>query len=334
MKALVYKDQNRLEVEEAPTPVPQAGQLLIRSELSGICGSDISMVKYGMATPGSILGHELVGEIAEAGTGVEGWNVHDRVLVKTRRICEKCAYCRMGQPHLCDEKAGEMGGGYAEYMVATPQMLMRLPDDLESEDAVLWNPLANSLHAWKLARSGRNGIVMILGAGPIGLFVIRAAKRAGASSVVVSDPSPRRRDMAMAFGADATLDPTSSDVLSELKKHSEIGPDIVFDCAGKESTLQEATTYVKRGGQVVLFGIFMQPVTVIPLFWILKEIDIQTGFGYVDSDIVDAIEMLRTDTVSARRMVTSTIPVKDAPAMFQRLQQADEEIKVVISFRE
>jgi 2-desacetyl-2-hydroxyethyl bacteriochlorophyllide A dehydrogenase len=332
MQALIYKDVNTLEMEEVPTPKVEAGQLLIKAELSGICGSDVSMVKHGMAEPGSILGHELIGSIADLGPGVSGWNAGDKVLVKTRRICGKCAYCKMDKPHLCDEKAGEMGGGYADYMLATPDMLMRLPDGLSPERAVLWNPLANGIHAWKLARFKKGDIVLIMGVGPIGLCVLRCAKLAGASMVIVSDPSAARRKMARLFGADEALNPTTCDVLAELRKHSEIGPDVVFECAGKEDTMQDATTYVKRGGQVVLFGIFMQPVTVIPMLWILKEIDVQAGFGYVDSDIVDALEMFGKDPFALEQMTTSTVPLDRAPEMFQKLQKAEDEIKVVISF--
>ena len=334
MKALIYKDTNILAIEEVPTPDIGPGKLLVRSELSGICGSDVSMVKHGMAEPGSILGHELVGSVAEIGPGVEGWRKGDKVLVKTRKRCGQCAYCKMDQPHLCDRKASELGGGYTEFVPATADMLVRIPEGISPERAVLWNPLANAVHAWKLARFKQGDIVLILGAGPIGLFVLRAAKIAGASKVIVSDPSEASRSMAMLFGADEALDPTACDLQSELKKHSEIGPDIVFECAGKENTLQEATTCVKRGGQVVLFGIFMQPVTVAPVFWILKEIDIQAGFGYVDSDIDDALRLLREDTVGLERMITSTITLEQAPAMFQKLQQAGEEIKVVISFKD
>ena len=307
MKALIYKDTNSLEIEDIPTPGIGAGQLLVRSELSGICGSDVSMVKHGMAEPGSILGHELVGSVAEVGPSVEDWSRGDTVLVKTRKKCGQCAYCRMDQPHLCDKKASELGGGYAEFVPATADMLMRIPEGISPERAVLWNPLANAIHAWKLARFRQGDIVFIMGAGAIGLLVLRAAKLAGASKVIVSDPSEASRKMATLFGADEALDPTACDVHAELKKHSDIGPDIVFECAGKENTMQEATTCVKRGGQVLLFGIFMQPITVAPVFWILKEIDIQAGFGYVDSDIVDALKMLGEDAVALEHMITSTI---------------------------
>ncbi|MBI4830388.1 MAG: zinc-binding dehydrogenase [Candidatus Lindowbacteria bacterium] len=225
-----------------------------------------------------------------------------------------------------------MGGGYAEYMLATSDMLMRLPDRLSPERAVLWNPLANAIHAWKLARFKRGDTVLIIGVGPIGLFVIRAAKLAGVSKVIVSDPSAARRQMAKLFGADHALDPAACDMLVGIQKISGIGPDIVFDCAGKEDTMQEAAIYVKRGGQVVLFGIFMQPVTVVPMLWILKEIDIQAGFGYIDADIVDAIEMLRNDSIVLEKMITNIIALEAAPAMIQKLQRADDEIKAVISF--
>ncbi|GAB4333191.1 MAG: (R,R)-butanediol dehydrogenase [Candidatus Abyssubacteria bacterium] len=332
MRALIYKDANRLEIEEISLPQCGPGTLLVRVELSGICGSDVSMVKYGMAQAGSILGHELIGSIAEIGPGVRGWKQGDKVLVKTRRICGHCAYCKMGKPHLCDEKSGELGGGYAEYMAVTPDTLMRLPDGLTPERAVLWNPLANALHAWKLGRFQKGDTAMILGAGPIGLFVLRAAKLAGAQRTIVSDPAAKRREMAKLFGADDALDPTRDDILSEIQVRSPLGSDLVFECAGKEETLQEAATYVKRGGQVVLFGIFMRPITVIPMLWILKEIDIQAGFGYVDADITDSLDMLLKDSAPLQRMITSIILLERASDTIQKLQHADEEIKAVISF--
>ncbi len=332
MKALIYKDVNELEIENVPTPVVAKGQVLVRIDLSGICGSDVSLVKHGMARPGDILGHEPIGTVAEIGPGVEDWKKGDKVLIKTRRVCGRCAYCRMGHTHLCEEMGGEIGGGFAEYMLTDTHMLVRLPDGLAPERAVLWNPLANAIHAWKLARFTQGDIVFIMGAGPIGLFVLRAARLAGASKVIVSDPAQIRREIAERFGADEALNPTACDVLAELKRHSAIGPDIVFECAGKEDTLQEAATYVKRRGQIILFGLFMQPVTVIPMLWILKEISVQAGFGYVDSDIMDTLDMFSKDAVETEEMITSTISLEEAPDMLRKLQRAEEEIKAVISF--
>jgi 2-desacetyl-2-hydroxyethyl bacteriochlorophyllide A dehydrogenase len=321
-----------LEVEEVPVPRVKSGHMLVRTDLSGICGTDVSMIKHDMAQPDTILGHEPIGTIAEVGPGVSGWTVGERVIVETRPSCGRCAYCSAGMTHLCERMSGELGGGFAEYMVAADNLLKRFPESVPPERAVLWNPLANATHAWKLARFRKGCVVLIMGVGPIGLFVLRAAKRAGAGAVVVSDPAASRRAMAMRFGADEALDPMTCDVGAEMRKHAETGPDIVFECAGKEETLQEAATCVKRGGQIVLFGISMKPVTIIPMLWVLKEIDVQAGFGYVDADMNDTLDLFANDTIAHEQMITSTITLEEAPEMFQKLVRSEEEIKVVISF--
>lgn len=120
MKALIYKDVDKLEIEDVPTPVIGEGQVLVRTDLSGICGSDVSMVKHGMARPDTILGHEPIGTVAEMGSGVEDWRKGDKVLVKTRRVCGRCAYCRMGHTHLCEEMGERLAAVLPNICSPTP----------------------------------------------------------------------------------------------------------------------------------------------------------------------------------------------------------------------
>lgn len=230
---------------------------------------------------------------------------------------------------MCKHKLWTTYGGYAEYLTCTPVHLYPIPEEVSLEAAALWNPLTNSIHAVQLSRQKMADFVVVLGAGPMGLFAIAAAKRTGAFPILVSEIQPRRAEAARKMGAHRVLNPLKDDVMAACVEIRDVGADVVFDCAGGPGTLQEAVQYARCGGQVVLVGIYMDFFQFSTILWVMKEIDIQAAFG-LTNQLPIAVEMLRDGTIKSQDIVTSIIPLEQLPETMKKLFGPNDEIKVLV----
>ena len=192
MKAAVFKQAGLLEVEDVPKPKPTAGQVLVKVNYCGICGSDLHRYAYGHMAPGVIMGHEFTGVVAEVGPGVTDLKVGDRVSRGYRGPLLP-RYSAREKGFTADPKAP---GAYAEYIAQTASTLMRLPDSLPDDVGTLAEPLSIGVHAVRLSSIKMGDAVVVLGAGPIGLLALQCIKQAGPSVVIVSEPAAARRELA------------------------------------------------------------------------------------------------------------------------------------------
>jgi threonine dehydrogenase-like Zn-dependent dehydrogenase len=302
---------------------------LVKVEYCGICGSDIHQVQYGMEEPGDLMmGHEGSGVLAAVGKNVSGWSEGDRVIIKRVHPCGRCWHCHNHLSSMCRNKQYTSNGAYAEYLTCTDDHLYRLPDDVSLEAAALWNPLTNALHAVQISSLKLGDLAVVIGTGPIGLFTIASARRAGAAPVLATEILPRRAEAARKLGA-TVLDPLKDDVMRAITDIKEFGADVAFECAGASGTLQEAIQYVRPGGQVALIGIHMEFFQFSTLLWVMKEIDVQAAFGMTD-ELPLAVEMLRDRTIKTEDVVSSIIPLRDLPGMMKKLFGPNDEIKVLV----
>ncbi|RJP72715.1 MAG: NAD(P)-dependent alcohol dehydrogenase, partial [Candidatus Abyssobacteria bacterium SURF_17] len=185
MKIAVYVDTGLMEIREIPMPEPRADEVLVKISYCGICGSDIHQVQYGMEEPeDTMMGHEASGVVVGVGKHVEGWRQGDRVIVYRTQPCGQCWYCANRLPDMCRHKRTTSNGCYAEYVTCRLDHLYLLPEQVSLKAAALWNPLTNAIHAVQLSRQQLGNFVVVMGAGPIGLFTLAAAKRAGAHPVL------------------------------------------------------------------------------------------------------------------------------------------------------
>jgi (R,R)-butanediol dehydrogenase/meso-butanediol dehydrogenase/diacetyl reductase len=330
MKIAAYIDRGVMEIREIATPEPEDHEILVKIEYCGICGSDIHQVQYGMEEPDNIMmGHEASGVVVQVGKSVERWQEGDRVIVDRAQPCGQCWYCKNLLRDMCKNKKWARYGGYAEYMVCFPENLYRLPDDVSLRAAALWNPMVNSIHAVKLSRQRLDDFVVVMGAGPIGLFVIAAAKRLGASRIFATEILPQRAEAARKMGADLVLNPLEDNVLDAVTEFREVGADVVYECAGAANTLQEAIQYARCGGQVVLVAIHMEFFDFSTILWVMKEVNIQAAFGHT-AELDLAVEMLSDGTVNEDDVITSEISLEQLPETMKKLFGPNEEIKVLV----
>ena len=264
MKAAVVHGKGDIRIESYPTPSAEEGEIIVRTKVSGICATDIKTL-LGQGLPKdlpTILGHEVVGEIAETGAGVSKYQVGDRVAVYPIAVCGECQYCKMGRHNLCEKEFGlahGIEGGFAEYVRLPREIVniggvVKLPDDLPYEKAVLTEPLSCVYASLKACKVSSGDHVLILGAGPMGLMHLKMAKWAGATVISV-DLLDDRLETAQRMGADYCLNPNMVDHKAEIKKITDgKGAETVIASLGIPAVIEEHLQLTKNGGTFNIFG--------------------------------------------------------------------------------
>jgi 2-desacetyl-2-hydroxyethyl bacteriochlorophyllide A dehydrogenase len=233
---------------EVPSPGP--GELRVRVEASGLCGTDLHIAsgEYPFASPGVTLGHEFSGTVVGVGEGVDAFSEGDRIVVDPNIPCRVCRYCHDSRPHLCENPQAvgvTRDGGLSEFALLPVSQAYRVPEELPSEAAVLTEPLACALHAVDLGGLRPGERTLVLGAGPIGILCSMLLVAAGASEVLVSEPNLGRRERIRHIGAEPLdPEPLSGQVT-----------DRVFECVGRPETIAAAVEAASPGGTVMWVGV-------------------------------------------------------------------------------
>lgn len=252
---------DRTTLEARPVPAPGAGELLLRLRVVGFCGTDLFKLDTGAAAPGTVLGHELVGEVVAVGAGVDGFAIGDRVAVPHHVPCGECVYCRHGNETMCETFRENLmaPGGFADTVLirprATAQAAHRLPDGLSDEAAVFVEPAACVLRGVDRSDIGDDGVAAIQGGGSMGLLhlLVLKAARPGVKVLVV-DPVTERQQLPRDLGADAAAAPGDDAVKAIAALSDGVGADAVFDTVGGAGPLKAALGLTRQGGSVVLFA--------------------------------------------------------------------------------
>ena len=253
----------RLMEQAAEDPAP--GEIQVRVEATGICGSDLH--SYGEGSVGDtpcqypmVLGHEPAGMVVKAGAGVTGWAAGDRAALEPALYCYHCEACRTGHHNVCANirfLSNPGHPGFFRELVNLPAAnLLPIPAGLSMELASLAEPLAVAMHSMKFASIAPGETAAVFGAGPIGLLTIACLKLAGAGRIWTVEPVAHRREMARQMGADAAIDPAETDAALELTAETGgHGVDCAIDCAARQHTTNQAIRAVRSAGRVVLTGI-------------------------------------------------------------------------------
>lgn len=333
MRAAVMQQLGEpLAVVDLDDPTPGEDEVVVRVEACGICGSDLHLAGT-YPLPGVTLGHEFCGEVVAVGPGVADVGEGDRVAALPLATCGRCGPCLTGRPRKCVEAAMigiERAGGYAELAVIPGRSAFRLPASFDARLGALVEPLAVGLHAVERAGLVPGDDVLVIGGGPVGLAVAVWLGHLGAGEVVVSDPVPARRDLAVSLGATGTLDPGSGDVGEAFTALTGSPAPVVIECVGIPGMIQHATDVVATDGRVVIAGVCMQPDTLMPLVGMQKELDLRFAFYYRTNDYLVTIDMIDSGRLDPLPLVTDEISLDDVPERFEALKSPNTEGKVLI----
>jgi (R,R)-butanediol dehydrogenase / meso-butanediol dehydrogenase / diacetyl reductase len=337
MRAALFQAAGRpLAIEHVSEPRPAADQILIEVARAGICGSDLHMSEFGAVPPGTIFGHEFAGSVAALGSAVRGeWRIGDRVTALPLQACSSCEACGSGLPALCSRGLFtgtnlEFPGAYAEYVAARAGMVQRLPAGVSFETGAMVEPLAVSHHAVQLARLVRGDSVLVIGAGPIGAGVVLFARSAGARHVIVSERSPERRQIALTLGATAVIDPQAQDVAARFFELTGNRPQVVFECVGAPTLIQQAIELAGVRGRVLVAGVCFAQDRISPLTALMKEVSVQFSQCYTEADFAAVIGALARGEVAPAPMHTDTVGFAALPEAFEALRASPRGCKVLI----
>lgn len=265
MSVAVLSAHRRFHIEENPVGPPGPGEIQVRVEAAGICGSDVHYFSEGHIgdTPcvyPMVLGHEPAGSVLSVGEGVTGWSPGDRVAIENQFFCYHCERCMTGRHNLCDRAqimgSPEVPGIFRDRLNIGAINLLPLPPNLSFAQATLYEPVSIILHSMRFAQVGVGETVAVFGAGPIGLTTIAAVKLAGASRIWAVEPLPHRHALARHTGADAVLNPRQGDPVKEiLKETGGKGVDLAIDCATRDDTINQCLNVTRAAGRVVVTGV-------------------------------------------------------------------------------
>jgi (R,R)-butanediol dehydrogenase/meso-butanediol dehydrogenase/diacetyl reductase len=331
MKAVVAREPGQLVVETVPDPTPEPGELVLRVSACGISGSDPRVHQMGLIPPGSVMGHEFCGEVAESR---HGHKAGDRVCALPSISCGECGRCRSGLGASCPSKKtigfGGSNGAFAEYVTVASHETVRLPDGVDPTLGALVEPLAVGLHAVNVGRIRRGETCLVIGAGPVGLATALWARHFGAGRVIVSEITPARRALAEQMGATTTLDPRTAGVDSMLAECAPEGPDVVFEAVGEPGVIREAIGRARFRGRVVVAGSCFSADTIQPLAATFKEVSVSFVLAYEKDDFQYTVDMMEQERIAPRPIVTDRIGLDDVPEAFRALAKPDSQCKVVV----
>ena len=327
MTAALWEGPNRMRIAQVEKPEPGLGDAVVRVRCVGVCGSDLLMNADKTEPDRLPDGHEVAGEIAAVGEGVDPSRLGERVAVETEghgRACGVCWFCRIGQYVRCSKMAPREGGGFAQYIKRRAAGCYTVPDSLSWEEAALVEPLAVSVHGVRRGELVGGETVVVLGAGNIGLTSVVAARAFGAGKVFVTARHEQQAAMAKRLGADEALPPDGPALVEALAQVTDgRGADVTLETVGGKSpaTLEQAIDVTRQQGRIVILGGFRRPLTMDWLQPLVKEQSIIFSSCYSimngRHDYEVAIEMIASGRAPVEQMVTHRFPLEEAQRAFE-----------------
>lgn len=336
MKALMYPDFGSLEMIDVSIPEPAEGELLIRVEACGICGSELETFKNKSPRrkPPLIMGHEFCGEVVEVGKGVDGWNAGDKLVSHAVVHCLNCDCCRRGDEHLCRNRqvfGMHRPGAFAEYVNVPARVAIPWPEGLAATAACLAEPLANGVHVARLIENWRPRRCLVIGAGPIGLMCQQALQVMSGVDTMVCDLSDLRLQAARSLGANETVNPRLTNLESAVMEWTAgQGVDCVVDAVGAGQTKLQSLALSRPGSVSVWLGLHQDEMQLKSYDLTLPERAVIGSYSARLDDLEVALELMANGQVDVSSWVGSR-PLWEGEAAFRSmLTAADEAIKTVL----
>jgi len=333
MLAAVWTATDAVEVREVPLPHVPKGWALVRIAYNGICGTDLSILhgKHPRAQAPLVMGHEMSGwvELAGATGPAEGTLVTVEPLIS----CGTCLACRTGSAHVC-RRLGLYGidtpGGMAELVALPPEVLHAVPAGVDPRTATLAEPLAVAVHAVALSGLTPGDTVAVYGAGPIGVLVALVARHAGAKRVVITEPSPWRREVAANLGLTVVADgATMAQTLAPLTDGE--GADVTFDSAAHPSVAAELAAVTRVLGRIVVVGVYKAPTALDLQAICFKELSLVGVRVYTSADVTRAIELIADGTLGLDRFPTRAFALDQVSEAIDAATSGQDCLKVLLT---
>ena len=329
-----FKGDGQLVYEERPVPRPkEIGDVLVRVEACGICGTDLNILDVPpahRATPNIIIGHEGVGVVEEVGSGVTNLQSGDRVVIAPRLTCGRCRYCRRGLDNQCTNSSTigtTIDGAFAPYLRVPQGALFKISAKVPRDDATFFEPLSCVVGSVARVPTQAGDSVAIIGAGPMGLLFAQMYRTLGAGKIIVTDLVPYRLRFAEGLGVDAAFNPTEVDVAQAVLDITELGADVVVDAVGNQ--LDTAIKLTRRGGRVILFGLRPRDNPAVNQYTITRyDLTIHGTFVGL-KPFEQTIQLLESRRLQPSALITHRVPLKDLVAGVD-LMRAGQAMKVIV----
>lgn len=333
MQAAKWVDTNKMELDEIEVPTLPENWALVEVAFNGICGSDLGILHGGhpRATHGLVPGHEISGRIADPGsTGLE---VGTLVAVEPLISCGQCGACRSGNTHVCKNLklyGIDTPGGLARFAAFPAEVIHLVPESVGAQTAALVEPLAVAVHAIQMSGLQRGDTVAIAGGGPIGILTALVAQDAGAEEIILSEPSPWRREVAKKYGF-SVVEPDVSLTDAALAATEGEGVDVFFDTAGHPAVTGDYTSATRVRGTIVVVGVHKKPAAVDLQGVCFKEQTLKGVRVYTSEDFERAIELIADDRLSLANFPVKVYELQDIEEAFEAADKGADCLKVLIT---
>jgi len=338
MLACFLEAPRKVAVKDVPIPKLAAGDILIRMEASGICGTDLEKIE-GQLGPGGILGHEVSGTIEKVADNVTEHKPGERVVAHHHVPCYQCADCFNGNYTLCNEfkRTNIDPCGFAEYFRVPQYNIARgavipLPPELSFEESAMIEPTACCIRAIRRAHVKQSDSVLVVGLGPTGLTQIQLLRNTTTGRIIGSDIIESRLKLGRKLGADETINALTEDVPSHVRKMTKDGVDLAIVSTGNEKALSQAFSSVRKGGRILLFGApshgASYPLNVSELF--SRQITLLSSYSCVEAEMEEAIRLVSEKRLDLKSLITDRFKIRDAEKAMEFAKTSKTAIKTII----
>jgi threonine dehydrogenase-like Zn-dependent dehydrogenase len=356
MRAAVMRSR-KLVVDDLPEPEPRAGEVLVRTLACGICGSDLHALRHAELLVEAarrsggpfvmdlsrdvVMGHEFCAELVDHGPGTR------RTLASGTRVCSMPILVG-GSGVESVGYSNDNPGGYGELMRLSEGLLLPVPEGLPTGHAALVEPMAVGVHAVAKARLAPDDVPLVIGCGPVGLAVVAALRLADARPIVAADFSARRRELALAMGADEVIDPAEASPYrrwAELAPYADaakapprapwlpgppLRPAVVFECVGVPGVIDEIMLGAPPNARVVVVGVCMQRDHFEPMFGINKELNLQFVLGYSPEEFAGTLRAIADEKIPVEPLLTGRVGVEGVAGAFEELASPEQHAKILV----
>ncbi len=329
----------KLVVDTVPEPVPEMGEVLVRTLACGICGSDLHALKHAEQMVENsieagapfvmdlerdiVMGHEFCAEVLDYGPGTP-----KRLPPGTRVVSMPILF--RGASAAAVGYSNDFPGGYGERMILNDALLLPVPNGLPTEHAALTEPMAVGLHAVVKAQLLPSDAPLVIGCGPVGLAVIAALKLRGVDPIVAADYSPMRRALAETLGADHLIDPREGSGFAELARVAPGRTAVIFECVGVPGMLQQILRSAPTGARVIVAGVCMEDDRIKPIMAITKELQLQFVLGYQPNEFAETLGAIAEGKLDVAPLITGRVGLDAVASAFDDLERPDRHAKILV----